>query len=339
MPVLAVDEVAGTMEEVFSVRDVSRLFGLSESRIRYWAQTGFISPSIRRGNRRFYSFSDLIGLKVARDLLASGLSLQRVRKNLQALRSILPEVDRPLSRLRVMSDGDRMWVQAEDTTFEASSGQMMLSLKTGELQDDVVRILDLARPPAQRTAPPSPEKKISKARRPHQDAYGWFLEGLAKDDDPATVSEAMDAYRRALELDPSLASAHTNLGIAYYREGQTEEARRHFERALALDPELSEARYNLANLYDEEGERELAIAEFRRVVITNPDFADAHFNLAVALEKVGSRVQAAEHFRRYLSLREPEETVWSRLARAHLEYLEEQDEAAPVDDLPEDPPF
>ena len=133
----------------------------------------------------------------ARDLLGSGLSLQRVRKNLQALRQVLPEVDRPLSRLKVMSDGDRMWVQAEDTTFDASSGQVMLTLHTGELQDDVVRILDLARPPAQRAVPPPSEKKVSRARRPHQDAYRWFLEGLAKDEDPDTVSEAMDAYREA----------------------------------------------------------------------------------------------------------------------------------------------
>jgi tetratricopeptide (TPR) repeat protein len=314
--------LSSTMEEVFSVKDVSRLFGLSESRIRYWAQTGFISPSVRRGNRRYYSFSDLIGIKVARDLLEAGLTLQRVRKNLQSLRSLLPDVDRPLSRLRVMSDGDRMWVQAEDATFDAASGQLQLSLHTGALQDDVVRILDLARPSRQPAAPPAEEPRREVTRRPHQEAYRWFVEGLSKDDDPQTLSEAMDAYRRALELDPSLAAAHTNLGIAHHRRGEPREARRHFERALALDPDLSEARYNLANLYDEEGELELAIAEYRRVVLTAPDFADGHFNLALALEKVGSRVQAAEHFRRYLALTGETDTVWSRLARGHLEFLE-----------------
>lgn len=344
------------MEEVFSAKDVSRLFGLSESRIRYWAQTGFIGPSVRRGSRRLYSFSDLIGIKVARDLLASGLSLQKVRKNLVSLRTLLPEVERPLSRLRVLSDGERMWVHAEDATFDAVSGQLLLSLSTGELQDDVVRILDLARPPRQSPPPAPPEKKPARDKHPHRSAYRWFLEGLAKDDDPATLEAAMDAYRRALELDPALAAAHTNLGRAEYQRGRTDEARGHFERALALDPAQAEARYNLANLYDEEGEEELAVAELRRVVTTNPEFADAHFNLGVALERMGSRVQAAACFRRFLELAGGEDSLWGRLARAHLEQLEPSAPgegvsaarprrkasgggAPPLPGLPEDPPF
>jgi tetratricopeptide (TPR) repeat protein len=310
------------MEEVFTVKDVSRLFGLSESRIRYWAQTGFIGPAIRRGNRRFYSFSDLIGIKVARDLLESGLSLQRVRKNLTSLRSLLPDVDRPLSRLRVQSDGERMWVHAEDASFDVTSGQMMLELSTGELQDEVVRILDLARPPHQRSAPAPDPDRTSKDPHPHRTAYRWFLTGLSKHEDRETMDEAMDAYRRALELDPSLAAAHTNLGIAWFEKGDIAQARAHFERALSLDPDQPEARYNLANLYDQEAQLELAIAEFRRVVASRPEFADAHFNLAIALEKVGSRIQAADHFRHYLALSGNEETVWSRLARGHLDYLD-----------------
>lgn len=310
------------MEEVFTVKDVSRLFGLSESRLRYWAQTGFISPTIRRGNRRFYSFSDLIGVKVARDLLDSGLSLQRVRKNLVALRGLLPDVDRPLSRLRVQSDGERMWVHAEDAAFDVTSGQMLLELHTGELQDDVVRILDLARPPRQRSDPPPELDLRSRDPHPHRTAYRWFLNGLSKNEDRQTLDESMAAYRRALELDPSLAAAHTNLGIAHFQRGQLEDARTHFERALALDPDQPEARYNLANLYAQEPRLDLAIAEYRRVVAGDPEFSDAHFNLAIALEKAGNRVQAADHFRRYLQLAGETDTVWCRLARSHLAYLE-----------------
>jgi tetratricopeptide (TPR) repeat protein len=318
------------MEEVFTVKDVSRLFGLSESRIRYWAQTGFIGPTIRRGNRRFYSFSDLIGIKVARDLLESGLSLQRVRKNLVALRALLPDVDRPLSRLRVQSDGERMWVHAEDASFEATSGQMMLELSTGDLQDDVVRILDLSRPPQQRATPTPSADKPSRDPHPHRTAYRWFLTALKKHEEPSGLPEAMDAYRRALELDPSLAAAHTNLGIAYFEQGELAKARVHFERALSLDPDQPEARYNLANLYEQESQLDLAIAEFRRVVASRPEFADAHFNLAIALEKVGSRIQAANHFRHYLALTGEAETVWTRLARGHLEFLEPPEH--PVED-------
>jgi len=321
------------MEETFTVKDISRLFGLSESRIRYWSQTGFIGPSIRRGNRRFYNFSDLIGIKVARDLLESGMSLQRVRKNLTSLRSLLPDVDRPLSRLRVQSDGERMWVHSEDASFDVTSGQMMLELSTGDLQDDVVRILDLARPPRHRIPATVSEETPDSEPHPHRTAYRWFLSGLSSHEDRGTLDEAMDAYRRALELDPSLAAAHTNLGIACFDKGDLDQARTHFERALSLDPDQPEARYNLANLYEQESQLELAIAEFRRVVASRPEFADAHFNLAIALEKVGSRIQATDHFRHYLALSGEEDTVWSRLARGHLEYLDPPQEP----DEPDEP--
>jgi len=322
------------MEDAFTVKDISRLFGLSDSRIRYWAQTGFIGPSIRRNNRRLYSFSDLIGIKVARDLLESGLSLQRVRKNLASLRSLLPDVDRPLSRLRVQSDGERMWVHAEEASFDVTSGQMLLELSTGDLQDDVVRILDLARPPHQNRPPKPPPEEPGQEVHPHRTAYRWFLTGLAAHQHRETLEEAMAAYRRALDLDPSLAAAHTNLGIACFDKGQLGQARVHFERALALDPDQPEARYNLANLYEQENQLELAIAEFRRVVASRPEFADAHFNLAIALEKVGSRVQSADHFRHYLRLSGDENTVWSRLARGHIEYLDPPEEETDI--LPED---
>ena len=91
---------AATPDGQLSVREVARLFNLPESRLRYWAQTGFIRPSGRGSGRSLYSFRDLIGIKVAKELLAAGLSLQRVRKNLDVLRLKLPEVDEPLARLR-----------------------------------------------------------------------------------------------------------------------------------------------------------------------------------------------------------------------------------------------
>ena len=89
------------MTELYSIKDVARIFGLQESRLRYWLQTGFITPSVRRGGRHFYTFSDLVSVKTAIELLDAGLSMQRVRKNLIALRQVLPDDDQPMARLRI----------------------------------------------------------------------------------------------------------------------------------------------------------------------------------------------------------------------------------------------
>ena len=48
------------MIELYSVKDVSKIFGQSESRLRYWIQSGFLWPSVRRGGQYFYTFEDLI---------------------------------------------------------------------------------------------------------------------------------------------------------------------------------------------------------------------------------------------------------------------------------------
>ncbi len=114
-------------QEIFyTVRDVARIFGLHESRIRYWAQTGFINPSGFHSGKRQYNFMDLVGIKAAKELLARGIPLQRVRKNLQALREALPQLDRPLAQLRICSDGEHLVVAQRGGAFDPISGQLVL---------------------------------------------------------------------------------------------------------------------------------------------------------------------------------------------------------------------
>ena len=67
------------MTELYSIPDVAKLFALQESRLRYWMQTGFVGPTVRKQNRFYYTFRDLCAVKAAKDLLAAGLSAQKVR--------------------------------------------------------------------------------------------------------------------------------------------------------------------------------------------------------------------------------------------------------------------
>ena len=58
--------------------------------MRYWAQTGVVGPSERANGHAVYTFQDLVGVRAAKELLDSGVTLQRARKNLEALRAQLP---------------------------------------------------------------------------------------------------------------------------------------------------------------------------------------------------------------------------------------------------------
>jgi tetratricopeptide (TPR) repeat protein len=322
--------------DLYSVRDVARLFRLQESRLRYWAQTGFVGPSARKRGRPYYTFQDLIGVKLAKELLDGGLTLQRVRRNLDALRAQLPAVDRPLSRLKICSDGDSLVVVDADVAYQPESGQLVMGFAVSALATQVAEVTAL-RAAAGPDADDGDDVAHGDAAARHgidldidagdepgapRSAYGWFLQGVgaqaAGDERAAEV-----AYRRAVARDPALAAAHTNLGNLLHRRGELAAARAAYERALELDPEQPEARFNLGNVLDDLGETELAIAELRGVCGRCPEFADAHFNLSLILARVGGVAQARAHLGRYLEL-DPD-SAWSQQAQTFLAELARAD--------------
>jgi tetratricopeptide (TPR) repeat protein len=62
--------------------------------------------------------------------------------------------------------------------------------------------------------------------------------------DTDQYQKAIDAYLKALELDPTNADVLTDLGIMYRRNGQPQKAIESFDRAVAIDPKHEPARFN-----------------------------------------------------------------------------------------------
>src|SRR5437016_6646102 len=56
--------------------------------------------------------------------------------------------------------------------------------------------------------------------------------------------EAIYRWEKAVELDPTYASAFNDLAIGYEHEGQLDKARRAYEKALELEPNNNEIRQN-----------------------------------------------------------------------------------------------
>lgn len=49
--------------------------------------------------------------------------------------------------------------------------------------------------------------------------------------------EAIYRWLRAVDIDPTYAAAHNNLGIAYEHEGDLDKARAAYEKAIELEPD------------------------------------------------------------------------------------------------------
>ncbi len=110
--------------ELFRTRDVVQILGISRRQLRYWSQTDLIVPSSQTpGGHARYTFEDLVALKAAKRLIDAGVSVQRIRKSMRALRKILPTVQRPLAELVLVATGDVALAFRDGTAFDAISGQ------------------------------------------------------------------------------------------------------------------------------------------------------------------------------------------------------------------------
>jgi tetratricopeptide (TPR) repeat protein len=287
------------LTDLFTLSEIARLLGLTLGRLRTLDRAGIVSPSGRRRGRRAYTFTDLIALRAAQGLLDQKVRLRDVTRAVAKLKTSLPKVTRPLAELRIVSDGQRVVVRAHDGAFEPLTGQMLLDLEVKTLRDDVVRVL-----------------RPSAGRERARTAYELYLQASQLDEEPATMDEAERLYRRAIELDPWLAIAYTNLGNIRFRRQDPRGAEALYRQALEIDTRQPEAQYNLGYVMLERGQPEVSIPLFRGAIESDPRFADAYFNLAMAYEQIGETQKARPFWKNYISL-EPSGT-WTEIAKRHL---------------------
>ncbi len=121
--------------------------------------------------------------------------------------------------------------------------------------------------------------------------------------DQENFSEAIDHYRRALRIKPSLAKARSNLGVALAKEGSFAEATGLFVQILRVKPDDAEAHNNLGNILLGQGKIAEAAEHFRQALRSNPDHEEAHNNLGSILQRQGKTVEAIEMYRSALRIK------------------------------------
>lgn len=284
-------------ERIYGRSEVVRILGLTSKRATQLARLDLFR------NDAGYTFRDLLAMRAANALLEAGASVRQIRQALAALVQRDPSLRSPLAELRLVLHGDRLLAESGRVRFEPRTGQTVLDLDTGALEEAATATL-----PTGLVRPMSP---------PLEQAETWFERASEWESDPAQWEDAVEAYRRVVALDPTYAAAWNNLGLLLHRLGRYEDARRAYATALERDTDLCEAAYNLGSLSDDLREVEEAIGWYRRALELAPDYADAHFNLASTLARAGRGAEAARHWQRYLDL--DASSPWARIARSHLE--------------------
>jgi tetratricopeptide (TPR) repeat protein len=258
----------------FSTSEVANILNLPDSRVRSFVRAGFIVPERHDKKTLQFNFRDLLFLKTAKSLLDSQVPAKKIIRMLSALKRRLP--DEQLTRLKIYADGRRIVVCDGKARYQPESGQFLFDF-------DPHTVLRTAKLPARKTA---------KSGRTARD---WFNLGCELESDSPT--EAIDAYKKALEMDPSICAAHINLGRLYHIAGLLKESERHYRAALKIEPDETAPHFNLGLLLEDLKRPAEAARCYETAIEKDPAFADAHYNLGLVLDALGRKKEALGHLR------------------------------------------
>ncbi len=93
----------------FTAKQVIRLTGINRNTLHHWAKTGFVVPSVANtkgtGNKRQWSFQDIVAIKTAVMLRQGGVSQQALRRVVSYIQTH-HGIERPLASARLIVAGD-----------------------------------------------------------------------------------------------------------------------------------------------------------------------------------------------------------------------------------------
>jgi DNA-binding transcriptional MerR regulator len=114
--------------------------GITYRQLDYWARTGLVEPSVRgahgSGTQRLYSFRDILVLKVVKNLLDTGVSLQNIRSAVLHLRE---QGINDLAGMTLMSDGSSVYAcTSQDEVIDLlQAGQGVFGIALGRVWREV----------------------------------------------------------------------------------------------------------------------------------------------------------------------------------------------------------
>lgn len=275
------------MKKVYDHKEVSTLLGISESQIRYWDKVGLISHVEKRQGLLFFDFKGLVSFRAVKELLKKGVSLRKIRKTLERLREVCPEVE-SLREVAISVHGRSIIVTKDNMRF-TPEGQILMDFSTESVPSVPLR---------------------------HDSSESLFFNAMELESE-GEYAGAANRYLEVLARDPGHPDALVNLGNIEYSTGSPERAEYLYRQALMGDPDHVEANYNLANILFGQGDIINAVLFYKKALHEDPDLACAHLNIARALDELGEKEDAREHLRHYLRLDPAGE--WAEYARLFLE--------------------
>ena len=140
----------------------------------------------------------------------------------------------------------------------------------------------------------------------HENLGVWLLE-------TGRVAEAVEHFRRSIDLNPNTAEAHNAYGTVLQLSGRLEEGEVEVRQALKLEPSFMSAHINLADILRKQGRLNEAVEEYKFILERIPASGHARVGLADTLCLLGRADEAVPYYHDVL-----EANPNDQIGRAHV---------------------
>ena len=132
----------------------------------------------------------------------------------------------------------------------------------------------------------------------------WRFRNLGKAfyENPTTQVQAVDEFKKALDLARDSKREQLNYGLALLRGGKTKEGVAQLEQVQKRFPDLPHTYFNLGIVYKKDGDFDKALPQFERMVKLAPDEPISHYNLGVLLRQANRLPEAVIEFNKAIAI-------------------------------------
>ena len=308
---LGLIEAEQNVHPLYTAANLAHLLGIPVATIRRWQRLGLIVPVREVRRLAYFDYQQVVTARSLARLVASGVPIARIERQLRELQQFLPEIERPLAQLSILADGKRLLLRKEGGLLDPT-GQMQFDFDAPGDAPDVLSAQEEsdeagagdALPVSEAViAPFTPDEGPPEASQdPAAPTVSTLCDAAAACEDDGDLEQAAELYRAALAAGGPDAEICFHLADLLYRLGDLPAARERYYMAIEIDEDYIEARANLGCVLLELDQPQLAEAAFRGALASHAEYADAHYHLARTLTRLDRRAEAAEHWRAFLHL-------------------------------------
>jgi tetratricopeptide (TPR) repeat protein len=198
------------VKSTYTVREISRQFGLSERHVRHWVQDGMVRPAPASSpNEPIFDLDALEFFRSVRELRNQGMTFKRIELQLHGQLSLFPE-----------QGGKLIELPRRITSFE----EALLLHERGDRR--------------------AAEKYLEAALEGDHTPDAYCNLGIMEFE-AGKVASAFDRFTKALMADPRHFESHFNLAHLYFESGEMRLAQLHYEIAAEIEPSFADLYYNL----------------------------------------------------------------------------------------------